>query len=73
MDFNTATPAFAISNFLRSHPGWHAKADILKATGIMEGHWSVVISDLVASGAVERQGERRGARYSAKSLAEADR
>lgn len=48
---------------LRSQPGWLAKADILAATGITDGQWNAAIADLIAGSRVERQGERRGARY----------
>jgi hypothetical protein len=58
-----ASPASAILDFLGSHAGWHAKANILAATGILDGQWSVAIADLIGGGKVERQGERRGARY----------
>lgn len=57
------SPATAILDFLRTCPGWHAKADILAATGITDGQWNTAIADLLADGQVERQGERRGARY----------
>jgi predicted RecB family endonuclease len=52
-----------ILRFLSAHSGWHAKAAILSATGITDGQWSAAIADLIAAGRVERQGERRGARY----------
>ncbi|BCB28222.1 hypothetical protein SKTS_31080 [Sulfurimicrobium lacus] len=58
-----ATPATAILGFLSTHDGWHAKADILAATGIKDGQWNVAIADLIAGGRIERQGERRGAQY----------
>ena len=58
-----ATPATAILSFLKTHDGWHAKADVLAATGVTDGQWNASITDLLASGQVERQGERRGARY----------
>ncbi|MCX8502174.1 MAG: hypothetical protein ORO03_10885, partial [Alphaproteobacteria bacterium] len=58
-----ASPASAILDFLGSHAGWHAKANIFAATGILDGQWSVAIADLIGGGKVERQGERRGARY----------
>ena len=59
-----ATAATAILGFLSTHEGWHAKADILSATGISDGQWSALIADLIAGGKVERRGEKRGARYS---------
>ena len=62
----TADPAAAILSFLASRIGWHAKADVLAATGITDGQWNAAINDLIASGRVERQGERRGARYRAE-------
>lgn len=62
---NGATPSEAILIFLGAHGGWHAKADVLAATGITDGQWNAAIADLISGGRVERQGERRGARYSA--------
>ena len=60
------TPAAtAILGFLSTHDGWHTKADVVAATGITDGQWNAAINGLVASGRVERQGERRGARYRA--------
>ncbi len=55
--------AHAIVEHLKVHPGWHAKSDILAATGITDGQWNTAISELTSSGKVERQGERRGTRY----------
>ena len=57
-------PAQAIAEHLRAHPGWHAKSDIVAATGITDGQWNASIADLLADGKVERHGEKRGARYS---------
>jgi hypothetical protein len=57
------SPATAVLDFLRTHPGWHAKAEVLAATGITDGQWNAAITALLADGQVERQGERRGARY----------
>jgi len=61
-DYN-ADPIHAIVEYLKAHPGWHAKADVLTATGITGGQWNAAITGLIADGKVERQGERRGARY----------
>lgn len=58
-----AGPAHAIAEHLKAHPGWHAKSDILAATGITDGQWNAAINDLLTNGKVERQGERRGTRY----------
>ncbi|MFD0666099.1 Eco57I restriction-modification methylase domain-containing protein [Ramlibacter sp. MAHUQ-53] len=60
---NGATSATAILDFLGAHDGWHAKADVLAATGITDGQWNAAIADLISDNRVERQGERRGARY----------
>jgi hypothetical protein len=59
-------PIHSILEYLKAHPGWHAKAYVLAATGITDGKWNAAINDLVSGGRVERQGERRGARYRAK-------
>lgn len=55
--------AQSVVEYLKSHSGWRAKADILAATGLTNGQWNAVIPDLHANGEVERQGEKRGARY----------
>lgn len=60
---DAVTPTTAILSFLRAHDGWHAKSDVLAATGIMDGQWKTAIADLISGAKVERQGERRGARY----------
>lgn len=57
-------PAQAIAEHLRAHPGWHAKSDIVAAIGITDGQWNTAIAELIAGDKVERQGEKRGARYS---------
>ena len=59
-----ASPAMAILGLLSTQNGWHAKeSDVLAATSITDGQWSASIVDLMATGKVERQGERRGTRY----------
>lgn len=60
---NRANPAIAIIGFLSANDGWHAKVDIIAATGITAGQWNTSIADLIALGRIDRQGERRGARY----------
>lgn len=62
---NGSSPTAAIVGFLSVHGGWHTRADILAATGITDGQWNAATADLLADGLVERQGERRGARYRA--------
>jgi hypothetical protein len=59
-----AGPAHVITEDLRANVGWHAKGDILASTGITDGQWNTAIADLLSGGRVERQGEKRGARYS---------
>ena len=65
MPINGVTSATVILGFLNTNSGWHAKTDVLAATGITDGQWNAAITDLVAGGKVERRGERRGARYRA--------
>ena len=62
---HVAGPAQAIIEYLKANSGWHAKADVLGATGIPSGKWNSAINDLISIGDIERQGERRGARYRA--------
>ncbi|MEH8183194.1 Eco57I restriction-modification methylase domain-containing protein [Aeromonas allosaccharophila] len=59
-------PTTAILNFLSTHTHWHSKSDVLAATSIKDGQWNTSIAELISSGKVERQGERRGTRYRAK-------
>ncbi|RDS82241.1 ATP phosphoribosyltransferase regulatory subunit [Dyella monticola] len=71
IDFKTGTvaaingmpQATMILGFLSAHEGWHAKVDILAATGITDRQWNTVIADLIAQGMIGRQGEKSGARY----------
>lgn len=67
---NDAAPSSAILSFLDAHDTWHAKADVLAATGISDGQWNAAITELIVSGRIERQGERRGARYRAVGAGE---
>jgi len=62
--FNGGT-AKTILEFLHSQSAWLAKSEILAAISIPDIQWNAAISDLIARGMVERQGERRGARYRA--------
>ena len=56
-------PAKAILGYLRAHPGWHAKGDVLASVDFPAAQWSATISDLVDRGLVERKGQKRGTRY----------
>ena len=58
-----AGPTQAIVEHLKGHTGWHAKSDILGATGIANSQWSAAVFKLIARGKIKRQGEKRGARY----------
>ena len=58
-----AGPVHAVVEYLKAHSGWRAKADVLAATGITNGQWNAAIADLIANSRIERQGEKRGARY----------
>ena len=60
--------ATAILDFLTARAGWHAKSDILVATGSPDNQWNGVINELVHAGKVERQGEKRGTRYRAVGI-----
>ncbi|MFZ4436845.1 MAG: Eco57I restriction-modification methylase domain-containing protein [Syntrophales bacterium] len=55
----------AILSYLSNNDGWHTKGDILSRSGIPASQWQSTINQLIADGLVERQGERRGARYRA--------
>lgn len=57
----------AILDYLKTHADWHSKDAILTACGFPENRWNVAIKELLESGQVERMGEKRGARYRAKS------
>lgn len=48
---------------LRSLGSWASKSEVLALADIADGQWNAAINDLLARGTVERQGERRGARY----------
>lgn len=57
--------AEVILGVLRTKSVWLAKGDILTGSSISDDQWSAAINDLIARGMIERQGERRGARYRA--------
>jgi hypothetical protein len=52
-----------IAEYLRANPGWHSKDEILTATGFPDNRWNGAIRELLDSGQVNRQGEKRGAKY----------
>jgi hypothetical protein len=53
----------AILNYLSATDVWRAKDDILTGSGIPANQWQSTINRLLTDGLVERQGERRGAKY----------
>lgn len=53
----------AILSYLKANTGWHGKSAILAATGIEAGPWNATIKELLDAGKVERQGEKKGAKY----------
>lgn len=57
----------AVFDYLKTHSGWHAKSDVITATGLTDSQWNTTINELIATGRVERQGERRSARYRLKA------
>lgn len=58
----------SILDYLRNHPGWHSKDTLLKGTGFPENRWNAAIKELLDSGQVEREGEKRGSRYRIKEV-----
>lgn len=52
-----------IVSHLKARRSWLSKSDILAYVDIPDGQWNAAINDLLALGTVERQGERRSARY----------
>jgi hypothetical protein len=58
-----ADPVHAVVEYLKTHSGWHAKSDIVSATDITDGQWNAAVAELIADNRIERQGEKRGARY----------
>lgn len=62
VDFDVSAEEVVLST-IRKGAGWHSKSEIIDQTKLPEGQWHSVINELLARGVVERQGERRGARY----------
>lgn len=54
-----------ILNCLSATEAWLSKDDILTGSGVSASQWQSTINQLLADGLVERQGERRGAKYRA--------
>lgn len=62
-----ASSSSPIVDYLQAHPGWHSKEAILRATAFPENRWNAAMRELLDSGQVQRQGEKRGAKYQATS------
>jgi hypothetical protein len=54
-----------VLNHLAETDAWSGKDEILSGSGLSASQWQSTINQLLADGLVERQGERRGARYRA--------
>jgi len=60
-----SSPAKYVMAFLLEGQNWFSKENILSACPIPANQWQATINQLLADGLVERQGERRGAKYRA--------
>ncbi|NGQ93368.1 hypothetical protein G5V65_21000, partial [Rhodobacter sp. HX-7-19] len=60
---SVGSAADKIVSYLKWRRSWLSKSEILAYVDIPDGQWNAAINDLLARGTVERQGERRGARY----------
>jgi len=56
--------ARSIRDWLVVHRGWHAKEEILAGAHVDPDAWPSAIRQLLETGAVAKQGERRGTKYS---------
>lgn len=66
-------PESKLAMFFRANPGWHAKKDLVDAAIISPVEWTAAITKLLDGGVVERQGDRRGARYRARMVRPSER
>lgn len=67
-DFSALDKAIhTIRDYLNRHPGWHGKAAILQVTGVQASEWNEAIKLMLDMGVVEREGEKKGARYRGQS------
>ena len=55
----------AVLSCLKTSEDWLAKDEVVSRSGIPTSQWQSTINQLLADGLVERQGERRGAKYRA--------
>ncbi len=59
-------PADTVLRWLRANPGWHRPAEIKRNFNLGRSIWQKAIRELLASGRVERKGEKRGTKYRVK-------
>jgi hypothetical protein len=69
--YHPASPPTRLLTWLASNPGWHGKAEILEGSAVEREDWKKAIDGLLEAGKVDREGERRGARYRAHRLGDA--
>ena len=63
--YESATAAASqIREWLATHRGPYAKDEIIAGAGVDPDEWSSAIKELVESGAIVKQGVRRGTKYS---------
>lgn len=60
-------PENLVIAYLKANPGWRSKSEILDKTAVAPNQWNAIISKLLELGFVERQGEKRGTKYRAKT------
>ncbi len=63
--YSNDPPTQIVLNYLNANPVWQGKDEILSGCSITSSQWQPTINQLLADGLVERQGERRGAKYRA--------
>ncbi len=58
----------AVVEWLTARPGWHARSDVLADVEVTAAEWKRATDELLASGEIERKGQKRGARYRSTSV-----
>lgn len=64
---SSAIAAEAVLSYLNMNSVWRSKSDILEGIDLDPALWNATIKSLLEAGKVERQGEKKGARYKARS------
>ncbi|WP_161882803.1 Eco57I restriction-modification methylase domain-containing protein [Deinococcus alpinitundrae] len=57
----------SVLEVLKGRRRWFGKTEILQESGLPQESWKAVMDGLLASGAVEKEGEKRGTRYRART------